>query len=133
MQASPDYTDVVAEVMGFLQQRTECCVKAGLPREKILLDPGFGFGKTLAHNLQILKHLVEFQSLGHPLLVGMSRKRMIAEVLGQFPMQNVDNRLSGSLALASLATWSGASIIRVHDVKPTVDVVTMVQATLAAD
>lgn len=131
MQASPDYSDVVTEVMDFLTHRAEACVEAGLPREKILLDPGFGFGKALTHNLQLLKHLAEFQKLGLPLLVGMSRKRMIAEVLGHGP--SVDERLSASLALATLATWSGASIIRVHDVKPTVDAVTMVQATQTVD
>ena len=128
MQTAPEYVDVLAEVMGFLKGRSEACVEAGLPREKILLDPGFGFGKTLAHNLSLLKHLDVFHSLGAPLLVGMSRKRMIGEVLER----PLNERLSGSLAVASLAAWLGASIIRVHDVKATVDAIKMVRATLTA-
>lgn len=129
MQADPQYLDVVAEVLGFLQQRVTACRAAGIPKAAILVDPGFGFGKSLQHNLSLLKHLDAFARLEVPLLVGMSRKRMIGEVLDA----PVDQRLYGSLAVAVMAAWQGARIIRVHDVKATVDALRLVSATLNAD
>lgn len=127
MQAAPRYTDVIAEVSDFLQRRLVACVAAGIPKERILLDPGFGFGKTLAHNLALLRRLPELSVLGCPLLVGLSRKSM----LGQLLKRDVDARLSGSLALAMAAAERGAAIIRVHDVAPTVDVLAVLLALSA--
>ena len=124
MQTEPHYEDVVAEVQVFLQQRVEACESVGISRDKIVLDPGFGFGKTLQHNLGLLKHLEEFHQLGMPLLVGMSRKSMIGAVLDA----TVEQRLYGSVAVATLAAQAGAQIIRVHDVKPTADALKMVAA-----
>ncbi|WP_078043565.1 dihydropteroate synthase [Cellvibrio sp. PSBB023] len=124
MQENPHYSDVVEQVSSFLQQRITDCLAAGIAREQILLDPGFGFGKTLAHNLALLQRLPEFARLGLPLLVGMSRKSMVAQLLGR----PVEQRLAGSLALALLAAERGASIIRVHDVAETVDVLKVLAA-----
>lgn len=125
MQQNPEYVDVVTDVMGFFQQRVDECVAAGIPKEHLLLDPGFGFGKTLEHNLALLKRLGEFKSTGLPLLVGISRKSMIGAVLGNAP---VEDRLYGSLAAAVLALEQGAAIVRVHDVKPTADALKIVDA-----
>lgn len=125
MQTAPSYHDVVSEVCDFLRQRVVEATKAGIAKEQILLDPGFGFGKSLEHNYQLLAQLNVYQTLGHPLLVGMSRKSMIGQLLGR----ETEQRLSGSLACALLAAQSGAKIIRVHDVKETVDVVTVWQQT----
>lgn len=124
MQLDPVYNDVVTEVRDFLVRRINACINEGIARERIILDPGFGFGKTLAHNLALLRRLPEFESLGFPLLVGMSRKSMIAQLLGR----PVDERLPGSLALAMLAAERGAAIIRVHDVRATVDVLKVYSA-----
>jgi dihydropteroate synthase len=115
MQADPRYDDVVKEVCGFLQQRAADCERAGIARERILLDPGFGFGKTLAHNLQLLAGLEAVAALGYPLLVGLSRKSMIGKLLGL----DVDERLGASIALAVLAVERGATLVRAHDVAPT--------------
>jgi dihydropteroate synthase len=128
MQHSPEYSDVVAEVEDFFLQRIEACDAAGIPRERLLLDPGFGFGKLLEHNLDLLRHLERFTALGLPLLVGISRKSMIGAILDDAP---VDKRLYGSLAAAVMAVVRGAAIIRVHDVKPTVDALKIVQAVTA--
>ena len=128
MQAAPHYNDVVAEVSAFLAERMAACEAAGIARENILLDPGFGFGKTLDHNLTLLKHLDELHKLGAPLLVGMSRKSMIGLVLNA----PVEQRLHGSVAVATLAAQGGAQIIRVHDVQPTADALKMVAAVNAA-
>jgi len=117
MQEAPDYDDVVEDVKSFLQCRIKECVAAGIKRENIIIDPGFGFGKNLRHNLQLLKHLHEFESLDAPLLVGLSRKSMLGLILGS----PVDQRLHASVAAAVLAYTKGAKILRVHDVKPTVD------------
>jgi dihydropteroate synthase len=125
MQAEPDYGDVVAEIKSFLEERLLVCVEGGIDKERIVLDPGFGFGKTLEHNLEILARLEEFQDLGCPVLAGMSRKSMIGAILGHAP---VDQRLHGSLSAAVIAAMKGAAIIRVHDVKPTVDALKMVAA-----
>lgn len=117
MQRHPSYQDVVEEVLTFLQQRIWACEQAGIARERIVADPGFGFGKTLEHNYSLLHHLQEFHRLQVPLLVGMSRKSMIGAVLDQ----PLEQRLTGSVAAAVIAAWQGASIIRVHDVRPTVE------------
>ena len=115
MQADPRYDDVVEEVSRFLQQRADDCERAGIARERILLDPGFGFGKTLAHNLQLLAGLEAVAALGFPLLVGLSRKSMIGKLLGL----DVGERLGASVALAVLAVERGATLVRAHDVAPT--------------
>lgn len=127
MQRDPVYEDVVAEVLGFLLRRVEACLDAGIPRSRLLIDPGFGFGKTLEHNLQLLRELERFLELGLPLLVGISRKSMIGTLLDR----PVDQRLYGSLAAAVLAAQAGAAIVRVHDVGPTVDALRIVQAVRA--
>jgi len=124
MQAEPRYQDVVTEVLAFLQQRVASCEAAGIPREKLMIDPGFGFGKTLQQNLALFHDLQRFVATGLPLLVGVSRKSMIGEVL-DIP---VTQRMAASVALAGLATWLGAEIIRAHDVQPTVHAVKMCQA-----
>ncbi|MCU1718809.1 dihydropteroate synthase [Pseudomonas sp. 5P_3.1_Bac2] len=128
MQQDPQYADVVTEVRGFLRERMEACVAAGIAPERLILDPGFGFAKTLEHNLSLFKHMQVLHELGRPLLVGVSRKSMIGKVLGR----EVDERLFGGLALAALAVTKGAQILRVHDVAQTVDVVRMLAAVEAA-
>jgi dihydropteroate synthase len=129
MQLNPQYRDVVGEVRDFLAQRMTACVEAGIPAERIILDPGFGFAKTLAHNLSLFKRLETLHQLGRPLLVGVSRKTMIGQALGR----EVHERLSGGLALAALAVAKGACILRVHDVAETVDAVRMIAAVQAAE
>ncbi|CAN7245857.1 dihydropteroate synthase [Pseudomonas sp. LjRoot71] len=129
MQDSPQYADVLVEVCDFLAERMSACAAVGIPVERILLDPGFGFAKTLEHNLSLFKHMDVLHALGRPLLVGVSRKSMIGKVLGQ----EVGERLYGSLALAALALSKGAHILRVHDVAETVDVVRMIAAVEAAE
>jgi dihydropteroate synthase len=124
MQNSPTYTDVVAEVMSFLRQRIDAAIEAGISENHIIVDPGFGFGKTLQHNLLLLKSLAKFKSLGVPLLVGLSRKRMIGTILDK----PVDQRLYGSISTAVIAAMSGADIVRVHDVPQTLDAIAMVNA-----
>lgn len=124
MQQSPHYEDVVAEVCSWLGDRASEVVAAGLPAERILLDPGFGFGKTVAHNLQLLQGLPALAALGCPLLVGLSRKSMIGKLIGR----DTHERLPASLALAVLAAERGASIIRTHDVRETADALAMVRA-----
>jgi dihydropteroate synthase len=118
MQQQAHYKDVVAEVRGFLAERVKACETRGIGRQRLLLDPGFGFGKTLDHNLALFRALPELTSLGLPLLVGVSRKGMIGALLGDRP---IDGRLHGSVAAALLAARAGARILRVHDVGPTVD------------
>ncbi|CAD5106985.1 dihydropteroate synthase [Zestomonas carbonaria] len=129
MQQSPRYDDLLGEVQGFLEERVQACVEAGISRDRLVLDPGFGFAKTLAHNLSLFKHMDVLHGLGCPLLVGVSRKSMIGQTLGR----EVGERLYGSLALAALAVAKGARILRVHDVAETVDVVRMIAAVQAAD
>jgi dihydropteroate synthase len=125
MQDDPHYDDVVADVEEFFRQRIAACEQAGIRRERILLDPGFGFGKTLEHNIRLLSELERFQSLDCPLLVGMSRKRMIGTLLGDV---SPDQRLYGSVSAAVVAAMKGAAIIRVHDVRPTVEALKIVTA-----
>ena len=117
MQQAPRYGDVVREVREFLEQRAAACVAAGIPREKIVLDPGFGFGKTLEHNLQLLGAVTELAETGLPVLVGVSRKSMFGQLLGR----PVGERAAGALAAAALAAWQGARIVRTHDVRATMD------------
>ena len=124
MQDSPLYTDVVAQVCSFFQNRLAACDLAGISRDRVLLDPGFGFGKTLEHNLQLLNRLDSLAVEQLPLLVGLSRKSMIGAVLNK----PVEERLYGSLATVAAAVMKGAWIVRVHDVAPTVDVVKMINA-----
>lgn len=125
MQHNPNYDDVVCDVKAFLQERVTACEKAGIGRERIWLDPGFGFGKSQRHNYHLLQRLQAFHELQLPLLVGMSRKSMIGHVTGR----EVKDRLAGSLAAATIAAMKGARIIRVHDVKETVDAMKVVAAT----
>jgi len=130
MQETPRYVDVVAEVGDFLRRRMAACVAAGIPRERILLDPGFGFGKSLQHNLALLRRLGSLVALGAPVLVGISRKSMIGTLLGGVP---VGERVQGSVAAAVLAAASGARVIRVHDVRETVQAMNVVTAVMAAE
>ena len=118
MQVAPTYRDVVSEVREFLHQRIHACIGAGIAPDRLLVDPGFGFGKTLAHNLALLTGLEKLCSLGPPVLVGLSRKSMIGTLTGR----PVDERLAGSLAAAVLAVERGARLVRVHDVAATLDV-----------
>ena len=129
MQNDPHYDDVTREVGEFLVERLEQCAAAGIPAERIILDPGFGFAKTLAHNLSLFKHMEALHALGRPLLVGVSRKSMIGNALGR----PVGERLYGGLALAALALAKGARILRVHDVAETMDVVRMIAAVDSAE
>lgn len=124
MQANPAYTEVVREVRDFLAGRLEACIAAGIPRDRIVIDPGFGFGKTAAHNLELLRHLHEFRDLGVACLAGLSRKSMIGALLN-LP---VDQRASASVALALIAVQNGARIVRVHDVRMTRDAIRMWEA-----
>ncbi|EOU1337294.1 dihydropteroate synthase [Cronobacter malonaticus] len=128
MQQAPHYDDVFADVTRFFGQHIARCEAAGITKEKIILDPGFGFGKNLTHNYQLLARLSEFRRFGMPLLVGMSRKSMIGQLLNVGP----DQRLPGSLACAVMAAMQGAQIVRVHDVKETVEAMRVVEATLSA-
>jgi len=129
MQKSPHYHDVVAEVTGFLEDRLLACEAAGIPRTRLIVDPGFGFGKTLEHNLQLLQGLPQLAQLGLPLMVGFSRKSMIDKLIGR----PVDQRLPASLGLAVLAVERGAGIIRTHDVAATTDAVAMAVALAGVD
>jgi len=124
MQADPRYGDVVREVKEFLAGRIAACEKAGIVRDRIVADPGFGFGKTAEHNLPLLKHLPEFAGLGVPILAGWSRKSSLGRVTGR----ETGERLAGGLAAALLALLGGARILRVHDVKETRDAVLMFEA-----
>jgi dihydropteroate synthase len=128
MQQSPDYGDVVAEVHGFLRAQVARSIAAGIDSARIAVDPGFGFGKTLAHNLALLRGLPQLAADGMPVLVGLSRKRLIGELTGR----PEGDRLAGSVALATLAARNGARIVRAHDVAATVAALRIV-AAVAAD
>ena len=117
MQDEPHYGNVVVEVKNFLQRRIAQCVAQGIVRNNIIIDPGFGFGKSVTHNLSLVKHLAQFKELDLPILMGVSRKSTIGALLNT----DVEHRLFGSLSLATLCCWLGASIIRSHDVRATVD------------
>ncbi|TMO83217.1 dihydropteroate synthase [Pseudoalteromonas spongiae] len=117
MQSNPHYDDVINDIKQFFVERIAACEATGISRDKIILDPGFGFGKTLAHNYHILKYIDEFRMMGCEVLAGLSRKSMIGNLLGR----DVDQRLAGSVAGALIAAQKGAKIIRVHDVTETAD------------
>lgn len=124
MQTNPQYDDLINDIKSFFEKRITACEAAGITRDHIILDPGFGFGKTLAHNYHILKYIDEFKMMGCEVLAGLSRKSMIGNLLNR----NVDERLAGSLAGALIAAQKGAKIIRVHDVTETADVLNVWQA-----
>ncbi len=124
MQDDPYYENVLAEVSAFLDQRTAACRGAGIAADRIVIDPGFGFGKTVAHNFTLLRDLKALTSLGYPVLAGLSRKSS----LGAVTSRPVEDRLAASLAAALLAAQNGATILRVHDVRETVDVLKVWQA-----
>jgi dihydropteroate synthase len=124
MQHAPHYNDLAGEINDFFSQRIAACEAAGINQSQLILDPGFGFGKTLKHNYQILAQFNDYAKLGLPLLAGLSRKSMIGNLLNR----DTDDRLAGSLAGALIAAQNGAHIIRVHDVKETADVLGVYQA-----
>lgn len=128
MQQAPHYQNVVREVYAYLEEQVARCTAAGIEKNHIILDPGFGFGKTLAHNYQLLDKLDVFHNLGLPVLAGMSRKSMIGQLMDIPP----DERVAGSVACAVIAAMKGAQIIRVHDVKETVQAMKVVEATRLA-
>ncbi len=127
MQINPTYTDVVAEVADFLRNRAAAAGSAGIARNRIIVDPGIGFGKTVEHNLQLLRHLSEIVDAGLPVLVGTSRKAFLGRILS---LPNPRDRLAGSLAAAAAAVLAGARIIRAHDVLETVQAVRVIEALL---
>jgi dihydropteroate synthase len=124
MQQNPDYSDVVDEVIEYLADRVAACEALGIARDRLIVDPGFGFGKTLDHNLHLLANLSSFTKLSLPLLVGLSRKSLLDKITGR----SVVERLAGSITLAALAAERGAHIIRVHDVRESSDAVAVVHA-----
>lgn len=126
MQRDPVYGDVVRDVAGFLAARAAACLAAGFPREALIIDPGFGFGKRLAHNLELLRGLPVLAKLGYPVLVGLSRKSLIGAVTGR----PVEQRVHGSVAMAVYAALNGARVVRVHDVAATVDALRMLDAVV---
>lgn len=128
MQDNPVYDDVVADVARFLEERVAFAVSEGVPEERLLLDPGIGFGKTVAHNLELLRRLDEIVALGRPVLVGTSRKSFLGRLTGR----EVDDRLAGTIATNVLAFERGARIFRVHEVAPLLDALTIAAATVAA-
>lgn len=128
MQQQPHYDDVVGEVTGMLAERVQQCIAAGIDPGRICVDPGFGFGKSTVHNLELLRRLRELRISDRPLLVGLSRKSMLRQLTGR----DADARLAGSVALATIAILNGASIVRAHDVAATVDAVQVATAMRAA-
>jgi len=129
MQQQPEYGDVVAEVRDFLAQRVRECVAAGLVEDSIVVDPGFGFGKTPRHNVELLSNLRQLRSIGRPILAGLSRKSTLGELTGR----SVENRMPASIAAAVIAVIEGASIVRVHDVRETVDALRVAAAVMEQD
>jgi dihydropteroate synthase len=127
MQEAPQYDDVVAEVHQFLTQRIFACEMAGIAKKRIVIDPGFGFGKTSAHNLALLAQLRRFGELGVPVLAGLSRKRTLGEITGR----GVGERIHASAAAALIAVQNGAMLLRVHDVAATIDALKVWQAVAA--
>ncbi|NNS06975.1 dihydropteroate synthase [Erwinia sp. JH02] len=128
MQQAPQYQNILQDVDAFFVEHIARCEAAGIKKSQLLLDPGFGFGKNLSHNYQLLAHLADYHHFGLPLLVGMSRKSMVGQLLNVGPSQ----RLTGSLACAVIAAMQGAHILRVHDVKETVEAMRVVEATQSA-
>lgn len=128
MQQNPQYENVVQEVKAFLQERLEACLAQGIAAERVVLDPGFGFGKRTVHNLALLNGLPDILALGRPLLVGLSRKSVLGQIVGS----DVDQRLHASLAASVISVMKGGRIVRVHDVKATVDALKVVDAVINA-
>ncbi|HHB93007.1 MAG TPA: dihydropteroate synthase [Thioploca sp.] len=126
MQTNPQYEDIVEEIKIFLLKRVQACIDAGIIKDRIIIDPGFGFGKTLEHNLILMRNLADFTKIGYPVLIGVSRKSMIGKILNK----PVTERLYGGVALAVLAVDRGAKIIRTHDVAITVDAIKITQAVI---
>lgn len=123
MQANPSYDDVLQDVEAFLQERVEACEAVGISKEQLILDPGFGFGKTIQHNYHLLAHLEKFHSLGLPVLAGMSRKSMIFKLLDKVPA----DCMVASVTCATIAAMKGAQIIRVHDVEETLEAMKIIE------
>ena len=128
MQKNPSYGDVTADVTAFLGDRAARCVEAGLARDLIMIDPGFGFGKTHAHNVELLANLRQLQNLKLPVLVGLSRKSTLGELTGR----DVDHRMAGSISAAVIAVMNGAQVVRAHDVSETVDALRVASAVMEA-
>ena len=128
MQSDPRYGDVVAEVSDFLRERAQACLASGIAKNRLVVDPGIGFGKRLEHNLALLAGLPALTALGWPVLIGVSRKSMFGALLGR----SVDERVAGSVAMATAAVLAGASIVRTHDIAATVDAVKVAVALRAA-
>lgn len=124
MQSSPDYKNVVNEILQFFNKRIKTCLQYGISKNQLIIDPGFGFGKTVQHNLQLLKNLSDFKLLELPILIGLSRKSLLQHITDR----TVENRLAGSVSMAVIAALNGGTIFRVHDVKETVDALKVVQA-----
>jgi len=129
MQDNPQYDNVIADVCQFLLERVSVCEQAGISRDKLILDPGFGFGKKSRHNLRLMKHIEQLMKHNLPVLVGVSRKSIIGAVLNV----SVEERLAGSLALATIAVWQGAKIIRSHDVRETVQAISLCNHVMQVD
>ena len=128
MQVEPHYEELPGDVIRFLRERVEACVNGGVGRERLLVDPGFGFGKNDRHNLQILRNLEQFSDLGLPLLVGLSRKRTLGKLTGR----SAEDRLAAGVAAATIAVLKGANIVRTHDVAATVDALKVASAVIGA-
>jgi len=128
MQRTASYTYVVEDVRAFLAARLEVAQQAGIPRDRILLDPGIGFGKNCEHNVTLLNHLDAFQTLGRPIVVGVSRKAFLGKILGR----TIDERLMGTAGAVAVAIMKGARVVRVHDVAPIRDVVKIVEAIMSS-
>jgi dihydropteroate synthase len=129
MQQDPRYDDVVVDVSTFLRERVAECVKAGLPEDLLIIDPGFGFGKTVEDNIELLANLRQLQAIGLPVLIGVSRKSTLGTITGR----EVDGRLPASIAAAVMAVERGAQIVRAHDVAETVDALRVVRTTLETE
>jgi dihydropteroate synthase len=136
MQRDPHYEDVLAEVLAFLRERVECALAAGVAPERLLVDPGIGFGKTVAHNLVLLRRLADIAALGHTVLVGPSRKSFLGSIVAAARRERAPvppaERLSGTIATCVMALERGAEVFRVHDVAPVHDALAVAAATLRA-
>jgi dihydropteroate synthase len=124
MQLNPHYKDLIQDIKNSLEESIKIALDSGISKENIILDPGIGFGKTFENNLEIIHKLSEFKSLGYPILIGASRKGFIGEILGTPPLERVE----GNLAVATISAYNGASIVRVHEVKETVQALKIVKA-----
>jgi dihydropteroate synthase len=124
MQKNPNYSDLIYEIIHYLKKNTDNAIEMGVGKDKIVIDPGIGFGKTVEHNLEIIRNLTSFKSMGYPVLIGPSRKSFIGTILNK----DVNERLEGSLAVAAISAWNEADILRVHDVNETKMVLKMVES-----